>query len=469
MITRFSALFLSVSLLASSASGQASPAPARQVPPASDKAVPGKAAASGQAPSPRDLAGRMKPELRERALAVLDDSDEVARIRVASELARSSPSDSMDFLVAVLLSDRSARFRHALIEEIGGRPLPPVREALERIAASDPDAGLAIMALEKLRSQSAREMRKLLAKRIEMARRDGDKEGLQKLSREDERWVSITRGSMLPSFLRAPAAEFSLKASDRPVRVLAFGDFGTGSEPQKKVAAAMREYHGKSPFDFGITLGDNFYPSGMNSPLDERWKTLYSDLYDPLGIKIYASLGNHDWYGPDSPAAEILYSDRSPSWRLPSPYYTFTAGPVQFFALDTNDMSEAQFMWLDSEIAKSQARWKVVYGHHPIYSAGRHADNPALITRLLPLLKGRVDIYIAGHDHDMQHLKPDGGVHFFIAGGGGAMTRLLRPGPRSIFARAAYGFAVLEADRSRLKVTLVGVDSKPMHEYPLEK
>jgi hypothetical protein len=85
------------------------------------------------------------------------------------------------------------------------------------------------------------------------------------------------------------------------------------------------------------------------------------------------------------------------------------------------------------------------------------------------LLKERVDVYIAGHDHDMQHLKPDGGVHFFIAGGGGAMTRLLRPGPRSVFARAAYGFAVLEADRGRLKVTLVGVDSRPMHEHTLEK
>ena len=464
MTTRFPALLLSAALLASNVPGQAKPGPARQNTSASDKA-----AASSQSPSPRELANRLKPELRERALAVLDGSDEAARIRIASELARSSPSESADFLVAVLLSDRSARFRRALIEEIGGRPLPPVRAALERIAASDPDAGLAIVALEKLRSQSAREMRKLLAKRIEMARGAGDKEGLEKLSREDERWVSLTRGSMLPSFLRAPSAEFSLKASDQPVRVLAFGDFGTGSEPQKKVAAAMREYHKQSPFDFGITLGDNFYPSGMNSPSDERWQTLYSDLYDPLGIKIYASLGNHDWYGPDSPSAEILYSDRSPSWRLPSPYYTFTAGPVQFFALDTNDMSEAQFMWLDSEIAKSRARWKVVYGHHPIYSAGRHADNPALITRLLPLLKERVDVYIAGHDHDMQHLKPDGGVHFFIAGGGGAMTRLLRPGPRSVFARAAYGFAVLEADRGRLKVTLVGVDSRPMHEHTLEK
>jgi tartrate-resistant acid phosphatase type 5 len=425
--------------------------------------------ASAQTPSPRDLANRMKPELRERALSVLDESSEVARIRSAAALARTSPSESMDFLISVLSTDRSVRLRHAIIKEIEGHSLPGVREVLEKLAASDPDAGVAILALEALRARASREMRAMLVKRIEMARRDNDKEGLELLAAEHERWISITRGTMLPAFLRAPAGEFSLKASDLPVRVLAFGDFGTGSEPQKKVAAVMREYHRQAPFDFGITLGDNFYPSGMKSPTDERWQTWYGDLYDPLGIKIYASLGNHDWYGVDSPAAEILYSDRSPSWRLPSPYYTFNAGPVQFFALDTNEMSEAQFMWLDREISKSRARWRVVYGHHPIYSAGAHGDTPALIARLLPLLKDRVDVYIAGHEHDMQHLKPDGGVHFFIAGGGGQMTRPLQPGPRSVFARAAHGFAVLEADRNRLKITFIGTDSKPMHEHALQK
>ncbi|HKG21266.1 MAG TPA: metallophosphoesterase, partial [Blastocatellia bacterium] len=89
--------------------------------------------------------------------------------------------------------------------------------------------------------------------------------------------------------------------------------------------------------------------------------------------------------------------------------------------------------------------------------------------RLLPLLKERVDVYIAGHEHDMQHLKPEGGVHFFIAGGGGQVTRQVEPGARSIFARGINGFAVLEADRNRLKVTYVGTDSKPMYEHTLQK
>src|SRR4029079_11116706 len=166
---------------------------------------------------------------------------------------------------------------------------------------------------------------------------------------------------MLPAFMRVTPPIFSLKGESQSIRVLAFGDFGNGSVEQKQVAAAMRKFHVQTPFDFGVTLGDNFYGSGLESVTDSRLKTWWDELYDPMGIKFYATLGNHDWGFADSPAAEILYSKQSPSWRMPAPYYTFTAGAVQFFALDTNEVSEAQLLWLRDELAKSRAHWKLVY------------------------------------------------------------------------------------------------------------
>src|SRR5262249_57118817 len=66
---------------------------------------------------------------------------------------------------------------------------------------------------------------------------------------------------------------------------------------------------GQSPFDIGITVGDNFYPVGMESLKDPRWQTWWEDMYGPLKIVFYPVLGNHDWYDFDSPAAQILYSD----------------------------------------------------------------------------------------------------------------------------------------------------------------
>jgi len=412
---------------------------------------------------------RLPARLREEGLRILNEKDETERARLASELGRTSPKDGMAFLLALLDGDLSSRVRAAIINRLGAYSDPQVRQSLASHAASDADAGVAILALERLRYQQARDQRELLLKRIEMARAGNDEAALEKLGQEQERWISIVRGTMLPAFLRVPPEKFSLKRADLPARVLAFGDFGNGTEHQKRAALAMLEYHKKSPFDFALTLGDNFYGEGMASTTDPRWKTWWSDLYDRLGIKFYATLGNHDWVMADSPAAEILFSERSPSWRMPSPYYTFTAGPIQFFALDTNEVSEAQLLWLKGELARSRARWKLVYGHHPVYSAGAHADNPALIARLLPVLKGRADVYLAGHDHDLQHLKPEGGLHFFVAGGGGAGIRPVKADPRSLFARSAYGFAVVEATERQLKIKFIGADLSPLYEYTLKK
>jgi pimeloyl-ACP methyl ester carboxylesterase len=207
----------------------------------------------------------------------------------------------------------------------------------------------------------------------------------------------------------------------------------------------------------------------MVSPADPRWQTQWEQLYGPMGIKFYATLGNHDWGSPDSPAAEILYSEKSPNWRLPAPYYTYTAGAVQFFAFDTVECNEAELEWLDSELAKSTAPWKLVYGHYHIYSATR-GDNKVLIDRLLPVLKKRhVDVYLNGHDHNLQEEKPEGGVHFFVSGGGGAGLYEFNPYDRTIFKQKLNGFTVLEADPGHFKISFVGTDGKELYQRTLTK
>ena len=309
---------------------------------------------------------------------------------------------------------------------------------------------------------------RLLEQRLAAERKTGAADAIGRLIAEQERWTTLVRGGLLPTFFQKPPALFTLKPAEQPVRVLAFGDYGDGSAAQKQVAGAMLRYHQQQPFDFAITLGDNFYPAGMDSPTDPRWDTWWSALYDPLKVPFYVSMGNHDWNQSDSPAAEILFSERSPSWRLPAAYYTFEAGPVQFFALDTDIISEAQLLWLTEELDRSQATWKVVYGHHPIYSEGQHEDNNQKIAQLLPVLKDRADVYIAGHDHDMQHLKPEGRLHFFVAGSGGKL-RPIKPGPRSLFARSAHGFAVIDADAVTLTVKFVETDLSSPYSFTLSR
>ena len=409
---------------------------------------------------------RQTEEIQQQAEKMPDDDLVATVIHVLGDM----PSESA-FLFDRLAKEPSATLRIDLIQGLdkvwhgNGQDL----SVLESHASSDPDVTVSLAAIEMLKTVRIDSLNHLLNARLGGAVGAGDMHSAG-LVLDEQKLLQQTRyGIAFPTFMRVPPPLFSVVPAGKPIRVLAFGDFGTGSAAQKQTAAAMVAYHKTHPFDFGLTLGDNFYSRGMTSPNDPRWQTQWEQLYSPMHIPFYAVLGNHDWSGADSPAAEILYSARSQSWHMPSPYYTFTAGSVQFFAFDTPAIDEAELKWLDEELTKSTAQWKVVYGHYHIYSATR-GDNKELIARLLPILKkDHVDVYLNGHDHNLQELKPEGSVHFFVSGGGGAGLYEMNPYDRSIFRQKVNGFTVLEADDKTLAISFVGTDGSELYRRTLTK
>jgi 3',5'-cyclic AMP phosphodiesterase CpdA len=71
------------------------------------------------------------------------------------------------------------------------------------------------------------------------------------------------------------------------------------------------------------------------------------------------------------------------------------------FVLDTQGgRLEEQAEWLDAALTASDARWRIVSMHHPIFSSGRGRDNADRREILLPIfLKHNVDLVLQGHDH----------------------------------------------------------------------
>jgi tartrate-resistant acid phosphatase type 5 len=337
-------------------------------------------------------------------------------------------------------------------------------------SAADPDLMLSYLDAE--RRIEVRGQRKILADRIAAARAAGDTKTVEALAKADERLLMIERGASLPGYMRRPPGVFQVKPAGQPIRVVGMGDFGSGNQAQRDVAAAIVRMGKAQPFDFGVTFGDNFYPSGMTSTDDPRWRDWWEALYSPLGITFYPTLGNHEWYSDDGAEAEIAY--HSPTWRFPSPYYTFTAGPAQFFAVDTSEISEEEVLWLDRAIAASTAKWKVVFGHHPIFAPEKSAKSGAYMkymqARLWPLLRGRVDAYLCGHQHAMAHMDPREGVHFFMSGGGGAaLGKVSKKAPGAIFAESTFGFLTLEADGASMKIAIFDTDGKPFDSEVITK
>ena len=234
--------------------------------------------------------------------------------------------------------------------------------------------------------------------------------------------------------MQQPPPPFAAAPAGWPVRILAFGDFGDGSDSQKHVAASMLSYHTRQRFDFAITLGDNFYSTGMASPDDERWKTWWSDLYHPLRIPFYATLGNHTGSAEQSRCGNPVLATQPELANARGLLHLHRRRRAVLCARYRCDFGETAAL-AEGCARCQQGALEVVYGHHPIYSEGAHEDNNTKIEQLLPLLRDRAHIYLAGHDHDMQHLKPEGQLHFFVAGSGGKL-RPIEPGPGHCLRRA---------------------------------
>ena len=244
-------------------------------------------------------------------------------------------------------------------------------------------------------------------------------------------------------------------------RFVAFGDGGTGEADQYAVARGMGTLCRSRGCDFGLGLGDNFYPVGVRGVNDPQFRTAFELPYAPLGIPIYMILGNHDYFG--TPEAEVAYARVSPSQRfvLPARYYTFFAGGIRFVALDTNEPSAAQEAWAKKVLAQSERNrepWVVALGHHPQQSYGAHQMPQEPLAGFLDrVLCGHVDAYFAGHDHDKQLLAPRCGVTQVVAGTAGQL-RPVGSGPETIWARSSLGFAYVSVQGLEMKLEFIGAN-----------
>jgi hypothetical protein len=420
------------------------------------------------------LAAKLPAKERAWAETLRTSSDSEKRAEAGNNIV--DRPEATDFVLALLVREKDPKVLRYTMMNIYAIPHfgkePRIREVLRYVVATSPEPIAVEVALEQLRALSMHELRAVMSDRMARERAAGRGELVAALAPAEDRAINLDRGLMLPTFLRRSPAVFEKKVRGVPVRVLAFGDYGTGSDEQKATAAAMRRYHASHPFDFGLTLGDNFYGEGLPSPDHPRWKEQFEELYGPMGIEIFACFGNHDEYDPDSPAAEILRSSRSDSWRMPAQFYTYTAGPAQFFAIDCNDMSEVQQRWLRDALDASRARWKIVYGHFPPYLAADYENGEfkEFSSVIMPILKDRADVYFAGHHHSLQHVRDVDGVHLFISGGGGAGTyEVDEKSPRKVFAKQENGFAVMEIAGDSLAVRFIDKDSRELYETTISK
>jgi tartrate-resistant acid phosphatase type 5 len=311
------------------------------------------------------------------------------------------------------------------------------------------------------------------------------------------------------------------------------------------VASAMDETCRRVGCNFGVMLGDNIYPDGATlgtDGIDDQRR--FSDMLDrPFGrlgagvpgFGIYAMLGNHDWrHSREGAMAQVSYLQQHANFRMPSLFYRAVPpgfeGEIELFVIDTEmllasttvhkDALDAQgnelrtgeletwdahirpqtaeeramVEWLARSLASSKARWKLVFGHHALWSGGgsKYEKARALRRLLLPALCRHADAYFSGDDHMLEVYTDDcravdGSMPAplpLLVSGAAAKYRPLHPGfmsqqvrnnpeIRSLWSRGStWGFmwARLDGDRLELQVysTPADLSGRPVLEARFE-
>jgi len=324
------------------------------------------------------------------------------------------------------------------------------------------------------------------------------------------------------------------------VSILAFGDsgyftdkpIGSGLMP---TANAMSEYCQSSNCDFALMAGDNIYPSGMSGLPGSNFdkEIVHNAFIKPFGelgggdddFKIYVTLGNHDWETSRIGAeAQVDFMETTDPFYMDGIFYSVRPpsgkGEIEVFVVDTTmllapiiieeyeigedgvpygsgefesagketavpvtEAEKNQLKWFEEAISQSDAKWKIVLAHHPLWeSTGSKADQAELLRKSLrPIVCEYADVYVAGHQHTLEvHEDACGGEKpmLHVVSGAAGKTRTLHPNFIDWQSRMnpdlynqwhlgdSWGFGVFDISGDELNVSMyatkAGTPSEPM-------
>lgn len=135
----------------------------------------------------------------------------------------------------------------------------------------------------------------------------------------------------------------------------------------------------------------------------EEWDALFhaaAGVFDRSPL--VPAVGNHECQGGRPRLFCDLFAlpDNGPAGLPPGRVYAFEYGAALVVVLDSNLDPARQARWLEGQLRRTQATWKFVAFHHPLYSSAPRRDNARLRRFWAPIFdRYHVDLVLQGHDH----------------------------------------------------------------------
>ena len=244
--------------------------------------------------------------------------------------------------------------------------------------------------------------------------------------------------------------------------------------------------------EFAYAQRPAFTLLGGDLVTDGREKSHWTEHFFPnmellnTRVPLVPILGNHERN------AQHFYD----YFTLPEPEYRyrFDYGNLSVFLLDSQRTfreSSEDYRWLERELARNKATWKIVMLHKPAYSSDENDFGDTAETRsrlgdlnarrLVPLYeKHRVDIVWSGHIHtyertwplkDGKSVSPKKGVLYMVTGGGGGSLENAAPVRTPILAKVYRGhhYCYVLVNGKELRIEAYDLDNRLFDWVELKK
>jgi DNA repair exonuclease SbcCD nuclease subunit len=282
------------------------------------------------------------------------------------------------------------------------------------------------------------------------------------------------------------------------LNVVIANDMGRrGISEQKNIAGLLGEVVDQNSIAFLAVAGDPIHDEGVQSVDDNEWNLKIENIYTAPSlytIPWYVISGNHEYRG--NVQAVLDYSQKSERWNAPARYFTVSR-PIGdsgkeclFVFVDTSPLidkyrsnsekypeagsqdMDAQLAWIQQTLESSDAHWKIVIGHHPVYADTEKVDSERtdIQNRLMPLLENNgVAFYICGHIHNFQHIRPQGAKVEYIVNSSASQSREVKPVEGTQFCNPDPGFSVMSISSDRIDYYMENHEGKVIYTYTLPR
>jgi len=287
------------------------------------------------------------------------------------------------------------------------------------------------------------------------------------------------------------------KLSDNAINFMVASDMGRrGVSEQKNIATLMGKEAEYNLINFIAVAGDPIHDDGVKSTEDSEWKDKFENIYTAsslMNIPWYVVSGNHEYHG--SVQAILDYSKLSARWKAPARYYSIeksigeTGKKCLFVFIDTAPLIdkyrtegsysdagkqdiEKQLRWIDSTLVVSKDRWKIIIGHHPVYADTdkAEAERSDMQKRVGVILENRkADLYICGHIHNFQHIKPEGKTVNYVVNSSASQSRTVKRTDGTLFCNPNPGFTLCSVSEENLSFSFIDHKGETVYKYLIKK